>query len=332
MDAEEAALFTKSVQQAVASHTGADLDRALDDLGWSEALEAAPAEAVGALFAAQGAAAATSSALHRVLATGLGLAQTTAPVLLPPLDSPAVPGRIVADRVHVHGLAIRLGPDGGTRVAEPLLVSVSDGVTTVVDHVLVPTSAGVVRVAVSDVSVREVRGLDPAFGLVEVTGDVPLVVGPAPSAWETSVALGRRALAAELVGTGRTMLELARVHALDREQFGRPISAFQAVRHRLADTLVALESADGLIAASWEDDSPVLAAMAKAVAGRAARTAARHCQQVLAGIGFTTEHRFHHYLRRALLLDQLLGSAKTLTRELGDDLLAARRLPALLPL
>ena len=67
-------------------------------------------------------------------------------------------------------------------------------------------------------------------------------------------------------------------------------------------------------------------------AGRGALTAARHCQQVLAGIGFTTEHPLHHHTRRARVLDQLLGDTRTLTRRLGDDLVATRTLPALLPL
>ena len=55
--------------------------------------------------------------------------------------------------------------------------------------------------------------------------------------------------------------------------------------------------------------------MAKALAGRGARTAARHCQQVLAGIGFTTEHEFHRYVRRVIVLDQLFGTSRSLTRE-----------------
>ena len=305
MDAEEIALFTKSVQQVV---TRPDVDRGLLELGWSEALDASPAIAIDVLFAAQGAAATTSKALHHVLAAGLG---ADGPVLLPALDSRDAPGVVTGDDVHVSGLAI--APDS--------------------EHLLVPTSDGLVRVATTYLSLREVHGLDPAYHLVEVSGAAPFVTEAMPGDWAHAVALGQRALAAELVGAGRTMLDLARTHALDREQFGRPISAFQAVRHRLADTLVALESADDLIAASWEDDeSAVLAAMAKAVAGRAARTAARHCQQVLAGIGFTTEHRFHLYLRRALLLDQLLGSARSLTRELGTDLLASRQLPRLPPL
>ena len=304
MDAEEIALFTKSIQQVVAR---SDVNRGLLELGWAEALEASPAVAVDVLFAAQGAAAATSTALHQVLAAGLG---APGPVLLPALDSHDVPGVVESDRVHVSGVAIALESE----------------------LLLVPVGGGLVRVATSYLSLRPVHGLDPAYHLVEVSGSAPFDREPTSGDWNVAVALGHRALAAELVGAGRTMLDLARTHALDREQFGRPISAFQAVRHRLADTLVALESADGLLAASWEDDSPLLAAMAKAVAGRAARTAARHCQQVLAGIGFTTEHRFHRYLRRSLLLDQLLGSSRTLTRDLGTDLLASRELPALLPL
>jgi alkylation response protein AidB-like acyl-CoA dehydrogenase len=53
---------------------------------------------------------------------------------------------------------------------------------------------------------------------------------------------------------------------------------------------------------------------------------------VLAGIGFTTEHPFHRYLRRVLVLDALLGDARTLTKKLGEELLNARRLPPPLPL
>jgi alkylation response protein AidB-like acyl-CoA dehydrogenase len=143
---------------------------------------------------------------------------------------------------------------------------------------------------------------------------------------------GQRALAHELIGASRTMLELARTHALERVQFGRPIAMFQAVRHRLAETLVAIETAQAAVDAAWIDGSPVAATMAKALAGRAARVAARHCQQVLAGIGFTTEHDFHRYARRALVLDQLLGSSKALTKDLGDHVLATGQLPPSLPL
>ena len=150
--------------------------------------------------------------------------------------------------------------------------------------------------------------------------------------WDAAVALARLAVAHELVGVSRAMLELAREHALGRIQFGRPIGSFQAIRHRLAETLVAIEMAEAVLDAAWLDGSPDTAAMAKAVAGRAARTTARHSQQVLAGIGFTTEHPLHRYIRRTPVLDGLFGGTSTLTRALGRQLIEDRQLPALLPL
>jgi alkylation response protein AidB-like acyl-CoA dehydrogenase len=146
------------------------------------------------------------------------------------------------------------------------------------------------------------------------------------------VACGQLALAHELVGASKAMLQLSRDHALDRIQFGRPIAAFQAVRHRLADSAVAIEAADAALGAAWDVGSPLHAALAKAISGRTARTVARHCQQVLAGVGFTTEHPFHRHVRRTFVLDGLLGDTRSLTRELGEELLRTRRVPSILPL
>ena len=131
------------------------------------------------------------------------------------------------------------------------------------------------------------------------------------------VAAGRHALGWWLVGAGRAMLSLARQHALDRSQFGRPVASFQAIRHRLADTLVGVEGAEATLvaAAAAPDDLSFL--LAKAAAGHAALTAARHCQQVLGGIGFTAEHELHRHIKRALVLDAMLGSSRELMREAG---------------
>jgi alkylation response protein AidB-like acyl-CoA dehydrogenase len=128
------------------------------------------------------------------------------------------------------------------------------------------------------------------------------------------------------------MLELAGDHARSRIQFDRPIATFQAVRHRLAESLVAVETASAMLDAAWLDRTPTMTSMAKAVAGRQARTVSRHCQQVLAGIGFTVEHPFHRYVRRILVLDVLLGTSASLTTALGAELVERRRLPPLLPL
>jgi Acyl-CoA dehydrogenase, C-terminal domain len=172
-------------------------------------------------------------------------------------------------------------------------------------------------------------------------GDLPLRPVPGGSgALPLPLAAGRRAVGWWLVGTGRAMLALARSHALDRVQFGRPLAGFQAVRHRLAETLVALEgaeaaltAADALAGASTASGEVELAALlAKAAAGQAALTAARHCQQVLGGIGFTAEHGLNRHVRRALVLDGLLGSASELTREAGARLAAERSAPRLVDL
>ncbi|MGY1940173.1 acyl-CoA dehydrogenase family protein [Nocardia gipuzkoensis] len=141
-----------------------------------------------------------------------------------------------------------------------------------------------------------------------------------------ALAAGRRALGWWLLGTGHAMLALARRHAVERIQFGRPLASFQAVRHRLAETLVALEGAQ---AALYTAEGELGALLGKAAAGQAALTAARHCQQVLGGIGFTAEHDLHRHVRRTLVLDGLLGSTRELTRAAGAHIRVAGSAPRL---
>jgi hypothetical protein len=153
------------------------------------------------------------------------------------------------------------------------------------------------------------------------TVDAPLPLRTVSSGSPVPLAAGRRALGWWLVGTSRTMLALARAHVLDRVQFGKPLASFQAVRHRLAETLVAVEGAEATLVTADDlvggEEEDLAALLAKAAAGKAALTAARHCQQVLGGIGFTAEHDLHHHVKRVLVLDGLLGSSRALTREAG---------------
>jgi Acyl-CoA dehydrogenase, C-terminal domain len=143
---------------------------------------------------------------------------------------------------------------------------------------------------------------------------------------EVPLSAGRRALGWWLVGSARAMLALARQHALDRVQFGRPIASFQAVRHRLAEALVVIEGAESTLLAASDELGCLLA---KAAAGQAALTAAKHCQQVLGGIGFTAEHDLHRHVKRAIVLDGLLGSTRDLTREAGAILRSLGHAPRL---
>ncbi len=247
-----------------------------------------------------------------------------AAVVLPGLGRWEPPARLDANRVVVHGLATARLLRSETAV---VAAAGAQGENSSVVRTAVVKTAELTR--------RPVSGMDPWFELVEVTG-AATPVGPTaalrPGTWSAAVTRARLAIGYELVGASAAMLHLARVHALERVQFGQPISAFQAVRHRLADTLVAIESARALLGAAWEDATDETAAMAKAVAGRAARTTARHCQQVLAGMGFTAEHSLHRYVRRVLVLDELFGSARSLTAALGREVLERRQLPPPLPL
>jgi alkylation response protein AidB-like acyl-CoA dehydrogenase len=186
----------------------------------------------------------------------------------------------------------------------------------------------------SVVDASPIRGVDPDAGMhrVRVSGAVGTTTPLDPGAWDTAVALGRRAAAHQMCGSSRTMLELARAHALERVQFGRPIARFQAVRHRLADALVAIEGLEAALAAAVDEPNVTTAALGKAIAGRTARTVGAHCQQVLAGIGFTTEHPFHRFLKRTMLLEGVLGTADRIETAVGRQLLATRTVPHLIEL
>jgi hypothetical protein len=319
MNAHERELFQASLRHATSSHTGGALDRALDELGWPDALVTDRRAAVSLLFEQQGAANATSSALDLVLAGALGFGPDPVAVVLPPLGGGDPPGQVEGEGVTVRGL----GTAALTERDSAIVVAAGSG-----------GEISIVVVETKDLACRLLGGLDPALGMVEVGGDrMRATLQPSsPDAWSDAVTAGRLAVAHELVGAAEVMLRLARDHAVDRIQFGRPISMFQAVRHRLAESHVAVEAADAVLVAAWDNPSPLTASLAKAVAGRTARTVGKHAQQVLAGIGFTTEHPFHRYLFRTMVLDKVLGDARSLTQALGEGLLKERRLPPMLPL
>ena len=126
------------------------------------------------------------------------------------------------------------------------------------------------------------------------------------------------ALAYEAVGSARAALENAVAHLLTRTQFGRPLGSFQALRHRVADLTVAVESAAATAQhAARLAGSPefaVAAPLAKAICSEALSLTAGECIQLLGGIGITWEHSAHLYLKRATATRQLGGSPRELRR------------------
>ncbi|MBJ7594216.1 MAG: acyl-CoA/acyl-ACP dehydrogenase [Candidatus Dormibacteraeota bacterium] len=122
------------------------------------------------------------------------------------------------------------------------------------------------------------------------------------------------ALSAELVGVANRAMDLAVDHARTRQQFGRPIGAYQAVSHRCADMLIDVESArSAVLGAAWTADHdaetlPFAASVAKVAAAQGAWRVTAASLQVHGGIGFTWEHDCHLLLRRAAASSRLLGS------------------------
>jgi alkylation response protein AidB-like acyl-CoA dehydrogenase len=120
-------------------------------------------------------------------------------------------------------------------------------------------------------------------------------------------------LAAEMVGASRRVLEMAVEYSKVRVQFGRPIGTFQAIKHRCADMLLAIESTQVLVdraleaAADNDRELAVLAPLAKATASEAFFRCAAESIQIHGGIGFTWEHHAHLFFRRAKSSELFLG-------------------------
>ncbi|UGT65190.1 acyl-CoA dehydrogenase family protein [Nocardia asteroides] len=314
-------MLTDTLRRTLSRASGPELVTALGELGWPDLLDDAPELAVPLVFRLLGETGAHAPLLLDVLRHA-GAAPSALPFAggrwVEWSESPSAGGP-GADGVGSSGI----GYDANSRHAGE-------------------TSAGGHRPD------RDGSGGDLVPGSVDEA--LPLRAAAAGATLPAhALAEGRRALGWWLLGTGHAMLALARTHVLERTQFGRPLASFQAVRHRLAETLVALDGAEAALlvadeaaaAATVAGTAPAVhgldpaeaathaALLAKAAAGQAGLTAARHCQQVLGGIGFTAEHALQGHVRRTLVLDGLLGSARELTREAGAYIRNAGAAPRL---
>jgi alkylation response protein AidB-like acyl-CoA dehydrogenase len=135
------------------------------------------------------------------------------------------------------------------------------------------------------------------------------------------------ALAAEQVGGAQRCLDLAVAYAKEREQFGRPIGSFQAIKHQCADMMIELESARSAayyaacVAAEGSDELAAVASLAKAYCSDAYFHCAADCLQIHGGVGFTWEYDVHLYFKRARASEALLGDPswhrERIAREIG---------------
>ena len=218
----------------------------------------------------------------------------------------AVGGDVEMRNGAAYGIA-RTVLGGG--LADVLLVTAGDDVV-------------VVQVSTATATVMVPPNLDPTRMCARVTLDGAAAT-VLPGARRQLIDLTRLILSAEAVGLAHECVELASEYAKVREQFGRPIGTFQAVKHHCANMLVATELAT---AAVWDaaraasvggDQFTYGAAIAATLAGPAGDLCANLNMQVHGGIGFTWEHDAHLYLRRATVLKALLDPTCA-TAELTD--------------
>ncbi|BDM69627.1 acyl-CoA dehydrogenase [Streptomyces nigrescens] len=224
---------------------------------------------------------------------------------------------------------------GGTWLITGVKEHVLDGAEADVLLVVARTTAGVslFEVAVDSTGLRREAAvtmdqtraqarvvLDAAEGrLIGTDGEGDRILGHVLS-------LACAALAAEQVGAAERALELTVAYAKERVQFGRPIGSFQAVKHRLADAYVLVESArSAALGAAFAaaEGSPELircAAVAKSACSEALSTVAGEMVQLHGGIGITWEHDAHRFLKRAHGAAQLFGPPAWHRHRLAADL------------
>ncbi|WP_037669959.1 acyl-CoA dehydrogenase family protein [Streptomyces griseus] len=217
------------------------------------------------------------------------------------------------------GRALLPGPLVATHLAAGRVPGAAEGetVVTAVDGGLVEwlAEADVVDTAHGDAG--DASGAVPLRSVDPLT---PLhrVVGVRTAADPVAVLL----TAAEQLGTASRVCELAVQHARTRQQFGRPIGAFQAVAHLCAQLLVRAETARVAVYAAAVTADPADIAAARLLADEAAVRGARDCLQVHGGMGFTWESEVHLHMKRAWVRTRRAGECTESEELLAADLLS----------
>ncbi len=303
--------FLAAACAAASRSSGAD---ALETLGWWDLLpeldDPDARAAVFAVFRAQGRSLTGSIALGALMAH---------PYPVPGDRQPGSVAAAVTRRSLRRGTVVLVVGD----VPSELLLVDRPGV-------------GASLVPVADVDLLRVE-IPGRLALHEVVVDLdaaPISVPEvdAAPARRRSHALGRMAMSLEMLGAAEATLALAVEHVQAREQFGKPIGSFQAIRHLLAwaRTDCAAVEAVARHAVALDRVAPTgFDEILKALAGRNARRACERTLQSFGGVGFTAEHDHHHFHSRVLALDSLLGTSSELTRELGARLRTSGSDPAI---
>src|SRR6478752_315940 len=259
---------------------------------------------------------------------GAGGELADAAVVIEELGNGLVPTPLLGTTLTQVALLAADEPDGDT--LEKLAEGSSSGAMVFDPDYVVNCDIADVVVAAADgkltrwteFTAHPATSMDPTRRLARLEPDATVDLGADPGLADTAAIL----LAAEQIGAASRCLDLTVAYTKDRVQFGRPIGSFQALKHRMADMYVKVQTAGAVVdeaLSSWADDpSPTSAALAYVVATEAFRDVAAEAIQMHGGIAITAEHDIQLYFKRAHGSSHLLGQPIEYLRRLENEALA----------
>ncbi|AEV72852.1 acyl-CoA dehydrogenase [Mycolicibacterium rhodesiae NBB3] len=169
----------------------------------------------------------------------------------------------------------------------------------------------------TEFTAHRVDAMDLTRRLARVESQSDTEIGADPGLADTAAIL----MAVEQIGAAARCLDLTVEYTKDRVQFGRPIGSFQALKHRMADLYVAVQSARAVVNDAVAEPSPTSAALARFSASEAFSKVAGEAVQMHGGIAITWEHDIQLYFKRAHGSAQLLGPPREHLRRLESEVL-----------
>lgn len=311
---EERELLRETVASLVEKHAGPeDVRRAMEsERGYDEKLWSLLCEQVGvaALVVPEelgGAGGELADAAVVISELGKGLVPT--PLLGTTLAELAL---LAADEPDADALeALAAGASIGAVVLDAGYVVNGD----IADVVVGATDGKLTRW--TDVTAHPVTSMDPTRRLARLEAGGTATLGTDPGVADLAAIL----LAVEQIGAASRCLDLTVAYTKDRVQFGRPIGSFQALKHRMADLYVLVQSARAVVNDAVADPSPTSAALARVTASEAFNAVAAESIQMHGGVAITWEYDIQLYFKRAHGSAQLLGPPRDHLRSLEAELL-----------
>jgi alkylation response protein AidB-like acyl-CoA dehydrogenase len=311
---EERELLRETVASLVEKHAGPEaVRRAIEsDLGYDEKLWTLLCEQVGA----------AALVIPEELG-GAGGALADAAVVIAELGKGLVPTPLLGTTLTELALLAAEQPDGDTleRLAEGSSIgaAVFDP-----DHVVNGDVADVVVAAAdgkltrwTEFTRQSVTPMDPTRRLARLAPTATTELGSDPGLADVAAIL----LAVEQIGAASRCLDLTVAYTKDRVQFGRPIGSFQALKHRMADLYVLVQSARAVVDDAVADPTPTSAALARVLASEAFSAVVAESIQMHGGIAITWEYDIQLYFKRAHGSAQLLGPPRDHLRRLESEVL-----------